>query len=76
MKTLTLGLAAATLLGLTAFAVPASAFQAPLAGVSTAPSDVTAARYHYRPRRVCTVRTIVTRDRFGRRIVRKARVCR
>ena len=76
MKKLTLGLAAATLLGLTALAAPASALQAPLAGMSAAPSDVMAARYHYRHRRVCTVRTVVSRGPYGRRIVRKVRVCR
>lgn len=76
MKNLHLGLAAATLLGLIALAAPASAFPAPLAGVSAAPSAVVAARYHYRHRRVCMVRTEVTRGLYGRRIVRKVRVCR
>ena len=83
MKKLSLGLAAAALLGLASFSAPASAFTAPLSGIS-GHSDVTEVQYRgqYRGRRmmrrgpVCTVRTVITRGAYGRRIVKKIRTCR
>jgi hypothetical protein len=79
MKKLSLGFAAAALLGLAAFSAPASAFQAPLPGIG---SHVDATDVQYRSRRVirrgpvCTVRTVVTRGPYGRRVVKKIRTCR
>jgi hypothetical protein len=76
MKKFTCALAAGTLLALSSLAAPANALPAhpiPSASVS---GDVVNARYHYAPRRVCTVRTVVTRGYHGRRIVKRVRVCR
>lgn len=81
MKTLSLGIAAAALLGLASFSAPAAAFTAPMPGATTH-SDVTEVQYRYRERRmmrrgpVCTVRTVVSRGPMGRRIVKKVRTCR
>jgi hypothetical protein len=79
MKTLSLGIAAAALLGLASFSAPAAAFTAPMPGATTH-SDVTEAQYRSRRviRRgpVCTVRTIVSRGPMGRRVVKKVRTCR
>lgn len=72
MKKTVLALSAAAVCGLLSFAAPASA--APLAGASAAHTDMSSQRMH--PRKVCHVRKVVTRDRFGRRVVRTARVCR
>jgi hypothetical protein len=71
MTKATLGLAAATLLGLAAFSVPASAFQA--ASAPAVASNVTKARLHGP---VCVVRTVVSRGPHGHKIVRKVRTCR
>jgi hypothetical protein len=71
MKKITLGLATAALLGLAAFSAPASAFPAPQLGAS-APTNVVDVQYRHR--KVCTVRTIVTRS-HGQRMVRKVRTC-
>jgi hypothetical protein len=81
MKKITLGFAAAALLGLASFSAPAIAFQAPLPGAATAASDVVTVDYrrrHYshRHRSVCKFRTVVSRDYHGRRIVKRVRVCR
>ncbi len=76
MKKLTCAVAAGTLLALSSLATPASALPAqpiPGAGVS---GDIVNARYHYAPRRVCTVRTVVTRGYHGHRVVKRVRVCR
>lgn len=80
MKKFSYALAAGTLLALSSLAAPARALPAqpipsalPSALVS---EDVVNARYHYVPRRVCTVRTVVTRGYHGRRIVKRVRVCR
>ncbi|WP_155253816.1 hypothetical protein [Bradyrhizobium japonicum] len=76
MKKLSYALAAGTLLALSSLAMPAHALTAhpmPSAAVS---ADVVNARYHYAPRRVCTVRTVVKRGYHGRRIVKRVRVCR
>lgn len=79
MKKLSLGLAAAALLGLASFSAPAAAFQAPMPGIS-GHSDVTEVQYRGRRlmRRgpVCTMRTVVTRGPMGRRVIRQVRVCR
>jgi hypothetical protein len=72
MTKITLGLATAALLGLAAFSAPASAFPAPQLGIS-APTHIVDVQY--RNRKVCTVRTIVSRS-HGRRVVRKVRTCR
>ena len=74
MKKLTLlaGLGAA-MLGLASFSAPAAAF--PAAGLGNAnPSlmQTVAWRHH----RVCKVRKVVTRDRWGHRRVKVVRVCR
>lgn len=75
MKKLALGVAAAASLALSALSVPASAMPArPIGAIAS--SDVVQARYHYHPRRVCTVRTVVTRGYHGRRVVKQVRVCR
>jgi hypothetical protein len=80
MKKLSLGFAAAALLGLAAFSAPASAFQAPLPGIGSSHVDTTEVQYGSRRmmRRgpVCTVRTVVTRGPYGRRVVKKIRTCR
>jgi hypothetical protein len=75
MKKITLGFAAAALLGLASFSAPASAFQAPMPGVA-ATSDVVPAQYRHRHHRVCKMRTVVKRDYRGRRVVKHVRVCR
>jgi hypothetical protein len=65
MKKIAYGFAAAAMLAGTQFLVPANAMMAPPVG------------YHYHHhRRVCTVRTVVTRGYHGRRIVKHVRVCR
>jgi hypothetical protein len=76
MKNLTFGFAAAALLGLSALSFPANAM--PVHPMSTAAtSEIIQARYHhYRPHKVCTVRTVVRRGHHGRRVVKKVRVCR
>ena len=76
MKKTAFGFVAAIALGLAAFSAPASAFQAPVAGLATATDHgVTTVQYR-RHRSFCTVRTVVTRGKYGRTIVRKVRVCR
>lgn len=76
MKKSTFGFAAAIALGLAAFSAPASAFQAPVAGLAAAAGpDVTTVQFH-RHRPVCNIRTVVTRNKFGKRVVKKVRVCR
>ncbi len=76
MKKTAFGFVAAIALGLAAFSAPASAFQAPVAGLAAATDhDVTSVQFR-RPREICTVRTVVTRGKFGRTVVRKVRVCR
>lgn len=81
MKKITLGVAAAAFLGLTSFAAPASAFQAPKPAVAAA-SDAVPVQYrhphhrYHRYHRVCKVRTVVTRGYHGRRVVKRVRVCR
>lgn len=80
MKKLVLGVAAASLLGLGALATPAVAAPAP--SQTAAPlTDVSAQRYVVRKRVIrrgphCTVRKVVTRGPYGRRVVRTTRVCR
>ncbi|WP_027580335.1 hypothetical protein [Bradyrhizobium sp. Ai1a-2] len=71
MKKVTLGFAAAVVVGLSSFSVPATAM--PMHQVGAANSEVIQARYH---RKVCTVRNVVTRGPHGRRIVKHVRVCR
>jgi hypothetical protein len=61
------------LLGLASLPAPAAAF--PAAGLANANPSITHS-VRYRHRKVCTVRKIVKRDRFGRRHVRTVRVCR
>ncbi len=73
MKTITLGLATAALLGLAALSAPASAFPAPQLAVSSHTNVVDVAFRHHR--KVCTLRTVVKRS-HGHRIVRKVRTCR
>jgi hypothetical protein len=81
MKKVTFGLAAAALLGLASFSMPAEAFPAPMPGAAAA-SDVVTVQYRHRDRfrhrhhRVCKVRTVVTRGYHGRRVVKQVRVCR
>ena len=76
MKKFAYAVAAGTLLALSSLAAPANALPAhPIPSVSVS-GDVVNARYHYVPRRVCTVRTVVTRGYHGRRIVKRVRVCR
>jgi len=80
VKKTALGFAAALALGLASLTVPASAMQvAP--GIATHSSDITTVQYrhghrHMAPRKVCTVRTMVSRGHHGKRIVKKVRVCR
>jgi len=74
MKKITLGFAAAALLGLASFSVPAVAFQAPMPGAA-ATSDTVPVQFRHRHHRVCKVRTVVTRY-HGRRVVKKVRTCR
>ncbi|MFZ5736909.1 MAG: hypothetical protein ACOY6K_08525 [Pseudomonadota bacterium] len=86
MKKLVLGVAAATLLGLGALTPAVAAAPAPTqtqtAPLTAAPlTDVSAQRYVVRKRVVrrgphCTVRKVVTRGAYGRRVVRTTRVCR
>lgn len=83
MKKITLGLAAALALGVAAFSGAASAAPAPQSQTTIAQpmTDVSAQRYVERRRvvrrgPVCTVRKVVTRGPYGRRIVRSTRVCR
>ena len=76
MKKLTCALAAGTLLALSSLAAPAIALPAHPIPSATVSGDAVNARYHYAPRRVCTVRTVVTRGHHGRRIVKHVRVCR
>ncbi|MBJ7402681.1 MAG: hypothetical protein JHD07_05020 [Bradyrhizobium sp.] len=76
MKKLACALAAGTLLAISSLAAPANALPAqPIPGAAMS-GDAMNARYHYAPRRVCTVRTVVTRGHHGRRIVKRVRVCR
>lgn len=74
MKTTTLGLAAAAMLGLASFATSASAL--PAAGTALESASTPAISVAWRHHRVCRVKTVVTRGRHGRRIVRKVRTCR
>lgn len=83
MKSTAFAIATAAILGLSALSVPANALPAhPLAGSAAAASDVVDVRHyrghrgHYHSHRVCKVRTIITRDRFGHRVVKKTRICR
>jgi hypothetical protein len=84
LKKLVLGVAAATLLGLGALTPAVAAAPAPTqtAPLTAAPlTDVSAQRYVVRKRVVrrgphCTVRKVVTRGAYGRRVVRTTRVCR
>ena len=81
MKKITFGFAAAALLGLASFSIPAAAFQAPMPGAAAASDAVTVQyrhRDHFRHRhhRVCKMRTVVTRGYHGRRVVKQVRVCR
>ena len=76
MKKTAFGFVAAITLGLAAFSAPASAFQAPVAGLAAATDHgITTVQYR-RHRPICTVRTVVTRGKFGHAVVRKVRVCR
>ncbi|WP_247296725.1 hypothetical protein [Bradyrhizobium sp. 179] len=75
MKKLALGVAAAASLALSALSLPARAMPVQPIGATATP-DLLQARYHYHPRRVCTVRTVVTRGYHGRRVVKRVRVCR
>jgi hypothetical protein len=88
LKKLVLGFAAAVALGVASFAVPASAATATAtpAGISQS-TDISAARYvtrrtvvrrgpAYHRGRVCTVRKVVRRGAYGRRVVTTQRVCR
>ena len=77
MNNFTFGLATAALLGLSVLSLPVNAM--PVHPMSTAAtSEIIQARYHhhYRPHKVCTVRTVVRRGYHGRRVVKKVRVCR
>jgi len=82
MKKSALGLAAALVLGIAAFAAPASA--APVAVPAPGFTHIghPAVTNAYVTRRVirrgprCTMRTVVRRGPHGRRIVSKTRVCR
>jgi Spy/CpxP family protein refolding chaperone len=76
VKKTVLALTAAVACGLISFAAPASAAPAPapMAGVAVDHTDMSSQRWHRR--KVCKVRTVVRRDRFGRRMVRKVRTCR
>ncbi|MCG6206354.1 hypothetical protein LPW26_17025 [Rhodopseudomonas sp. HC1] len=83
MKKIALGMAAAVVLGLGAFSGAASAAPAASATTSVAQpmTDFSAQRrmhrhhgMHRRPH--CTVRKVVTRGPYGKRIVRTSRVCR
>lgn len=76
MKKLHYAFAAGTLLALSSLAMPARALPAHPIPAATVSGDVVNARYHYAPRKVCTVRTVVTRGYHGRRIVKHVRVCR
>jgi hypothetical protein len=76
MKKLHYAFAAGTLLALSSIAMPARALPAHPIPAASVSGDVVNARYHYVPRRVCTVRTVVTRGYHGRRIVKRVRVCR
>ncbi len=76
MKKLSYALAAGTLLALSSLAAPANALPAHPLPSATVSGDVVNARFHYAPRRVCTVRTVITRGYHGRRIVKRVRVCR
>jgi hypothetical protein len=73
MKKLTL-LAAlgAGMLGLAS--LPASAAAFPAAGLASANPSLTQT-VGWRHRKVCKVRKVVRRDRFGRRYVKTVRVC-
>jgi hypothetical protein len=73
MKTTTLGLAAAAMLGLASFATSASALPVAGAALESASTPVISVAMHHR---VCHVKTVVTRGPHGRRIVRKVRTCR
>jgi putative lipase involved disintegration of autophagic bodies len=75
MKKITLGFAAAALLGLASFSVPAVAFQASMPGAAAA-SDAVTVQFRHDDHRVCKVRTVVTRGYHGRRVVKQVRVCR
>ena len=76
MKKLSYALAAGTLLALSSLMVPAHALPAQPIPNASVSGDVVNARYHYVPRRFCTVRTVVTRGYHGRRVVKRVRVCR
>lgn len=74
MKSYALGFAAAIALGFASFSAPASAMTISPGLTAPASSDVTTVRLVRR--KVCTVRTTVSRGPMGRRVVRKVRVCR
>ncbi|QDL97001.1 hypothetical protein FLL57_06655 [Rhodopseudomonas palustris] len=84
MKTLALAIAAAVTLSLAAISAPASAASPARSAQTTTAAPITdfsAQRhmerrrsYHRGPR--CTVRKVVTRTPYGRRVVRTTRVCR
>lgn len=81
MKTIAFGVAVAAFLGLSALSVPANALPAH-PNAAAAASDIVDVRHyrshrsHYRPHRACKVRTIIKRDRYGHRVVKRVRVCR
>ena len=73
MKMTIIAVAGAALLGAASFAVPASAL--PLHGITTSnPSLAQTVRFQHR--QVCTVKKVVKRGPYGRRVVKKVRVCR
>jgi hypothetical protein len=73
MTKIALGVATAAILGLAAFSAPANAVPAAQLGAANA-SHVVDVQYR-RHRKVCTVRTVVSRS-HGHRVVRKIRSCR
>lgn len=84
MKTFVFGIAAAAVIGLGSMVAPASATTiTPEKIAATQITDFSSQhrghahrghRFHRGP--VCTVRTVVKRGPYGRRIVNKVRVCR
>ena len=75
MKNISLGFAAAALLGLASFSAPAVAFPAPMPGVAST-TDAVPVQFRHRHHRVCKFRTVIKRDHRGRRVVKQVRVCR
>lgn len=83
MKKLAFGIAAAAAIGLASIAAPASATTITQTKTVAPLTDFSSQHRHYTHRKtvirrgpVCTVRTVVKRGPYGRRVVNKVRVCR